>query len=63
MLGKWRKFIEIIAVRKDERGQGLVEYGFIILLIAIGVVASLGDFGLGVQGLYDEIWESIKDIL
>jgi len=63
MLGGWKRFLEIVAMRKDERGQGLVEYSLIILLIAVGVVASLGDFGLGVYDIYDEIWESIKAIL
>lgn len=62
MLGGWRRFLEIIAIRKDERGQGLVEYALIILLIAIGVLVGLGDFGLGVQDLYDKIWQSIKAI-
>ncbi|WP_025435928.1 Flp family type IVb pilin [Peptoclostridium acidaminophilum] len=63
MPSRWKRFLEIFAIRKDERGQGLVEYGLIILLIAIGVVASLGDFGLGVQGLYNKILEEIEAIL
>lgn len=63
MLGGWRRFIEIIATGKNERGQGLVEYGLIILLIAIGVVASLGDFGLGLEGLYNKISGAIEAIL
>lgn len=32
-------------VIKDERGQGMVEYGLIIALVAIGVIAVLGTLG------------------
>lgn len=40
---------------EDEVGQGLVEYGLIILFVVIAVVSSLALFGNGVEGLYNDM--------
>ncbi len=40
---------------RSERGQGLVEYALILLLVAIVVIGALTLFGQGTSGLYDRI--------
>ena len=40
---------------KDEAGQGMVEYGLIIALIAIVVIAALTTVGQKVNGKFTEI--------
>ena len=37
----------------SETGQGMVEYGLILALVALAVIAGLTAFGQGVLGLYD----------
>ncbi|HET7737367.1 MAG TPA: Flp family type IVb pilin [Tepidiformaceae bacterium] len=45
-----------IAVQtRDEEGQGLVEYGLIIALIALVVVVALTAVGTDVNGIFEEI--------
>jgi pilus assembly protein Flp/PilA len=44
---------------KDEEGQGLVEYGLIIVLIAIAVITTLGLVG----GQLDTVFNSILTAL
>jgi len=39
----------------EESGQGMVEYGLIITLIAIGVLLAVQGFGLSVQDLFEYI--------
>jgi pilus assembly protein Flp/PilA len=41
--------------RAIEKGQGLIEYALIILLIVIGVILILGLVGGGINNLYQEI--------
>ncbi len=40
---------------KDEHGQGLAEYGIIILLVGIAVVAALALLGPAVGNLYSSV--------
>ena len=37
----------------DERGQGLVEYAFLISLVVIVVIIALTLFGVSVEEMYD----------
>ena len=46
------------ALRRPD-GQTLVEYGLLLALIALGVVASLAAFGHGVDGLWSTISAAI----
>lgn len=41
--------------RKDEEGQGLVEYALIIALISIAAVGALGALGGGINGAFNNI--------
>ena len=44
-----------ICTKKKEKGQGLIEYALIILLIVVGVIVILGLVGGEVQTLYQKI--------
>ena len=44
--------------RGKERGQGLVEYGLILLLVSIAVVGALGLFEDDVTALYSTITDA-----
>ena len=44
--------------RDDEEGQTLVEYGLLLALIAIVVIAALVVLGPIVSGIFDEIGDS-----
>jgi pilus assembly protein Flp/PilA len=41
--------------RYDERGQGMVEYGLILVLIAVVVVLVLGILGHQVQNVFSNV--------
>lgn len=45
--------------RRDQAGQGLVEYGLILTLVVIVAIASLVLFGSAVSGLLSSIGSSI----
>ena len=38
-----------------EEGQGLVEYGLILILVAVAIVVALSLFGTELQGLYSQV--------
>ena len=40
---------------KDEEGQGMVEYGLILALVALVVIGALSTLGGGLGGLFDKI--------
>ncbi|MBW8308905.1 MAG: Flp family type IVb pilin [Candidatus Paracaedibacteraceae bacterium] len=39
----------------DEEGQGMVEYGLILALIAIVVIVALGPLGLAVKKIFQDV--------
>ncbi|NMB46819.1 MAG: Flp family type IVb pilin [Firmicutes bacterium] len=39
----------------DEEGQGMVEYGLILALVAVGVIIALGALGTDLSGLFQGI--------
>lgn len=43
------------ALRRDERGQGLVEYGLILVLIAVVVIGALTALGGGITTMLNTI--------
>ena len=47
---------------KDEEGQGMVEYGLIIGLIAIVVIVALVALGPKIRDMFDQVNDSIDDI-
>ena len=44
---------------EEESGQGMVEYGLIIVLIAIAVSIALGTVGTNLTGKFEEIADKI----
>lgn len=53
-LGHW-----LSSLRRDEEGQGLVEYGLILVLVSIAVIAILGALG----GQLGNVFTAITDAL
>lgn len=52
-----KKFVNWL--KSEESGQGMVEYGLIIALIAVGVIAALVILGPKVAGIFTGISGSI----
>ena len=44
---------------REEEGQGMVEYGLIIALVAIVVIGALTALGGGLEGIFDTITETL----
>ena len=53
MLRKWFK---------DEEGQGMVEYGLIVGLIAVVVIVALVALGPKIRDMFEEVNDQIDDI-
>ena len=47
---------------KDENGQGMVEYGLIIGLIAVAVIAVLGLLGPKIAGLFNKVNTTLNGV-
>lgn len=45
---------------KDESGQGMSEYGLIIALVAVAVIAALTALGTGLSGKFTSITTSLN---
>ena len=43
----------------EEDGQGMVEYGLIIALIAVAVIVALGALGGGIKGIFENVNEKL----
>ena len=52
-----RKMLDFL---KDENGQGMVEYGLIIALIAIVVIAALTILGPKIADLFNKVNEQVN---
>ncbi len=48
--------------RDDEEGQTLVEYGLLLALIAIVVIAALVVLGPIVSGIFDTVGDSLETV-
>ena len=48
--------------RDDEEGQTLVEYGLLLALIAIVVIAALIVLGPIVSGIFNEVGDSLETV-
>jgi pilus assembly protein Flp/PilA len=51
---------DIISLMKDERGQGMAEYGLIIALVAIVVIVALTALGTALKGKFDKVTKTLK---
>ncbi len=50
-----KKLFKLLSQMKNEKGQGMVEYGLIIGLIAIVVIVALTALGGGLEGIFTDI--------
>ena len=55
----FKEDLEMMKFLKDENGQGMVEYGLIIGLIAVGVIAALGILGPKVASLFNKVSQTL----
>ncbi|MGI6037029.1 MAG: Flp family type IVb pilin [Limnochordia bacterium] len=46
---------------KEEEGQGMVEYGLILALIAVGAIAILRGMGTSLQGILNSVSSGLAD--
>ena len=53
---KWLKWM-----RSEESGQGMVEYGLIIALIAVVVIAALAILGPKIAGLFNHVSNNLSN--
>ena len=51
-------FLKTVVTRK-QKGQGLIEYALIVLLIAIAVLVTLGLVGGQVQSVFQQIFSNL----
>jgi pilus assembly protein Flp/PilA len=52
----WMNYlVTYLASREDEEGQGMVEYGLIIALVAIVAAVSLALLGPAIAAVFDDI--------
>lgn len=47
--------VELVAVKDDESGQGLVEYAFILLLVALVAIGTLTILGTSLDDAYQTV--------
>jgi pilus assembly protein Flp/PilA len=55
MMSLWNYFIS------EESGQGMVEYGLIIALIAVALIVVLGNLGKGLDGIFTRVNKELGD--
>lgn len=60
MLGLFVQMYKMYNLLRREEGQGMVEYGLIIGLVAIAVVAALVALGDGLEGIFGDITTSLE---
>ena len=50
---------KLMGLFKDETGQGMVEYGLIIALIAVVVITILGTMGTNINGMFTKASDAL----
>lgn len=51
----------LVRLWKDESGQGMVEYGLILALVAVAAIAALRFLGQGVDGIFGEVTQTLQE--
>lgn len=54
----WKEWLSLLW--QDEEGQGMVEYGLILALIAVVVIAALTLIGQNLQAKYNQVNQAIQ---
>lgn len=55
MLTRVQQLLQSAVRSREERGQGLAEYGLILALVAVALVGALTALALGISGGFDDI--------
>ena len=55
-----RVFVRLYQWYQDQKGQGMVEYGLIIALVAVVLIAALTSMQGGIGAVFDKITTAIK---
>lgn len=51
-----KMYVELIKARfSNEKGQGMVEYGLILALVAVGAMVAFGNLGTGITTKLTEV--------
>ena len=53
---------KMISFLKEDKGQGMVEYGLIIALVAIAVIAAITALGGNLKNVFGIINENLGDV-
>ncbi|KJR45867.1 hypothetical protein UF75_3738 [Desulfosporosinus sp. I2] len=53
---------KLVRLIRDEEGQGMVEYGLIIGLVAIVIVAALATMSGSITGIFDRISAALDGV-
>ena len=48
-------------LRRDQRGATAIEYGLIVALIGVAIMASLGSLGGGVGGMWTKLNNAVQN--
>ena len=57
MKNTWKKMVTFF---KSEKGQGMVEYGLIIALVAIAVIAAVILLGDNIKGIFERTADALS---
>lgn len=52
--------MNLLSVLKDKKGQGMVEYGLILALIAVVVIGALTSMGTDITALFTKTGAALK---
>jgi len=53
---------KVLSVLKNEKGQGMVEYGLIIALVSIAVIVAITALGGNLNNIFNTINNTLRDI-
>ncbi|HEX3050549.1 MAG TPA: hypothetical protein VHP83_07845 [Aggregatilineaceae bacterium] len=58
----WEWLLAHRAVQKEMRGQALVEYAFILIFVAVVIIALLTILGPGIRNIYQNIVDQLNGV-
>lgn len=58
----WKSWFWMQSLKNREEGQGMVEYGLIIALIAVVVIGALIFLGKGIGGIFGHVANQINNV-
>lgn len=53
-------FDRLIGLHRDQRGQGMAEYGLIVALVAVAAIIAFTTLGGGISSKIDKVNEALK---